>query len=115
LLLVVLTIFLIIWDSRCEINKGKIKLQLLSSHCEWVSNMVWRPNSEFMLASGLYDRSIKIWDLRTNFPLITINEVHKGKVLSMSWISQGMLVSGGTDCKFKLLNFDIKRYKFTYE
>jgi ribosome biogenesis protein YTM1 len=100
-----------IWDSRCEANKGKIKLQSFSSHCGWVSTMAWRPNSEFMLASGSYDGSIKIWDLRTNSPLTTVNEAHKGKILSISWLSQGMLASGGTDCKLKLLKFESKRHK----
>jgi ribosome biogenesis protein YTM1 len=95
-----------IWDSRDKTCREKNELKTFSSHTEWLSTISWCPKREFLLASGSFDGSIVVWDIRVETPLATISRAHNGKVLSISWFKPEMITSGGTDCKLKFYEFD---------
>jgi ribosome biogenesis protein YTM1 len=43
---------------------GQVVKGTLTSHQGWVSSLAWSPISEFELASGSYDTTVKLWDTR---------------------------------------------------
>lgn len=53
------------------------------------------------LASGSYDKTIKIWSLSTNQVLGTLSG-HGGRVLTITQIASGKLVSGSYDATIKI-------------
>lgn len=90
--------------------EGEMVTKVLKSHKGWVNTLQWLSNSqgkasalntEFTLVSGSHDKSIKIWDIRSNIPLHTIN-VHSDKVLAIASASANegtFILSGGADTK----------------
>ncbi len=76
--------------------------KLYSSHTDWISAVAWHPTSEHHVATASYDKSVKLWDLRTAVPLHTL-QGHTDKVLCVSWAG-GKLVSGGADCTVRSYN-----------
>jgi len=71
-----------------------VKIKLVS-HTGWVSSVCWSETNNLMFASGSYDKSVKIWDVRSSTAIHTLN-THKDKVLSVDW-SKELVLSGGTD------------------
>ena len=55
-----------------------VKLQL-SGHAAWVSCVAWSPTSQYALASGGYDATVRIWDTRATAPLFSV-AAHEDKV-----------------------------------
>jgi len=53
-------------------------------------------NSNDLLASGSYDRTVKIWDVTTGECIKTLTG-QKGAVKSLSFSSQDLLASGSYD------------------
>ena len=70
-----------------------------------ITSISFSPNGR-MLASGSYDRSIKLWSLDGR-ELVTFSAVHSGGVNSVSFSSDGqMLASGSYDRTVKLWSLD---------
>ncbi|CAG8502747.1 18261_t:CDS:10 [Acaulospora morrowiae] len=91
-----------LWDPRSE---AVVKLAF-ASHKNWISCISWSPNSQFMLVSGSYDASIKIWDIRSKTPLYTLNpggkeNLDNKKILCIDW-DLDIILSGGEDNKLYL-------------
>lgn len=79
-----------------------IKLQL-QSHKQWVNTVRFQNQLNYnnnLLCTGSYDKSIKLWDIRSTIPLYTV-ESHTDKVLSLDWL-QDNIVSGGADAQLQL-------------
>lgn len=74
-----------------------VKLKL-ASHTNWVSTVSWSPTSMYTLASGSYDSTIKVWDIRSTTPLYSLAGATEDnqKVLSVDW-ADGLIYSGGED------------------
>ncbi|CAJ0751913.1 22344_t:CDS:10, partial [Entrophospora sp. SA101] len=88
-----------LWDPRAE-DTAIVKLTL-DSHKSWVSCVSWSPISQFMLASGSFDSTLKIWDIRSKTPLYTFQQksdssISEKKILCIDW-DQDLILSGGED------------------
>ncbi|KAH7425077.1 hypothetical protein KP509_11G038700 [Ceratopteris richardii] len=90
-----------IWDPRMPGTNTPIFQ--LSSHNAWISACKWHSSSSHHIFSASYDGSIKLWDLRSKIPLLTI-DAHKGKVLSADWWNKDSIVSGGTDSLLQIFS-----------
>ncbi len=53
-----------------------------------------------MLAATDYTGTLNLWDIRSSVPLGS-NETHQGKALSLSWLDETQVVTGGSDCCLK--------------
>ncbi|XP_010936314.1 ribosome biogenesis protein WDR12 homolog [Elaeis guineensis] len=85
-----------IWDPR---NPGTLApIFQFSSHSSWVTACKWHVRSWLHLLSASYDGKVMLWDLRTAWPLATIDS-HKDKVLTADWWKDDSIISGGADSK----------------
>lgn len=85
-----------IWDPR--LKEAEVMKMRLRSHEGWVTSVAFSPRDPHMLASGSHDRTVKLWDLRSQMPLHTVT-THTDKVLSVAWYGGDFVLSGGADCK----------------
>ena len=60
-------------------------------------------NSDSLFVTSSHDGKLKIWDLRSQSPLFSVNK-HKGKALCVGWYGN-TIVSGGSDCKFHTMKW----------
>ena len=56
-------------DPRAE---GQVIKSTRKSHKGLVSSVAWKPDSDVLFASSSYDKTVKIWDVRSEIPLFTI-------------------------------------------
>eukprot|EP01017_Pseudomicrothorax_dubius_P035253 TRINITY_DN4910_c0_g1_i2.p1 TRINITY_DN4910_c0_g1~~TRINITY_DN4910_c0_g1_i2.p1 ORF type:complete len:493 (+),score=123.99 TRINITY_DN4910_c0_g1_i2:99-1481(+) len=82
-----------LWDERAGMRQVS---RLFKSHSLWVSSLEFHPVNEFVFISGSYDKGVKVWDIRSDFPLMTV-KTHLDKVFSARWNGTDHLVSGGSD------------------
>ncbi|EPS57478.1 hypothetical protein M569_17339, partial [Genlisea aurea] len=67
------------------------------SHNSWVSSCKWHSKSWFHLVTASYDGKVRLFDLRTAWP-VSVLESHKDKVvLCADWWKDDSVVSGGSD------------------
>jgi len=89
------------WDPR-QSSKENVK-HTLRSHKGWVSCVKFAPHSSNLLATGSYDHTVKVWDLRATLPLFTLQR-HSDKVMTLDWMmhaAESTLWSGGADQKLQ--------------
>ena len=67
----------------------------LQGHTNVVSSLVLLPDGK--LASGAYDKSIRIWDTNNNFNCVNTLQGHTSYVLSLVLLPDGKLASGSYD------------------
>uniref|UniRef100_A0A0E0EE36 Ribosome biogenesis protein WDR12 homolog n=1 Tax=Oryza meridionalis TaxID=40149 RepID=A0A0E0EE36_9ORYZ len=85
-----------VWDPR---KPGTLApIFQFSSHKSWISACKWHPSSWFHLVSSSFDGKVMLWDLRTAWPLASV-ESHKDKVLCADWWKGDSVISGGADSK----------------
>ncbi|PKK59191.1 ribosome biogenesis protein WDR12 [Rhizophagus irregularis] len=108
-----------LWDPRAE-DVAVVKLTL-SSHKNWVTSVSWSTKNSFMLVSGSYDGTVKIWDIRSRTPLYTLSKQNgdKGKenesdtpkkIFCVDW-DQDIILSGGEDNQLHI--YGSKKIGFT--
>ncbi|KAG2218102.1 hypothetical protein INT45_000025 [Circinella minor] len=51
-----------LWDPRSE--EGTNVKQALRGHSAWISSVSWSKTSEYLLCSGSYDSTVRVWDIR---------------------------------------------------
>ncbi|RHN48318.1 putative transcription factor WD40-like family [Medicago truncatula] len=85
-----------IWDPRKPGTSAPVFQ--FASHTSWVTTVKWHDKSLFHLLSASYDGKVMLWDLRTAWPLSTI-ESHSDKVLCADWWKSDSVISGGADSK----------------
>ncbi|KAJ3088374.1 WD repeat-containing protein 12 [Physocladia obscura] len=96
-----------LWDPRDQ-NGLVVKMKLVS-HKSWVPAVSCSPTSPFALATGSYDSSIKVWDVRSTTPLHTLSAAEDGKkkVLALVW-EDGCLFSGGEEGKLRVHDMQVE-------
>lgn len=67
------------------------------SHNKYTSCVKFSQSAN-IFASCSYDHTVKIWDVRSIFPIETLAS-HHDKVFSIHWKDNSELVSGGSDSK----------------
>lgn len=89
-----------VWDTRSQPGQ-ELQLKAYASHSNWVTCVAWCPSSQYHLATGSKDHTLKLWDIRTGVPLATLAQ-HTDQVLTCAWVGGQRLVSGGADCNLRL-------------
>ncbi|KAL7722975.1 Ribosome biogenesis protein WDR12-like protein [Entamoeba marina] len=73
-----------------------VAMKLLKSHKNIIMASAWHPHSAYLLATGSYDNSVKIWDIRSVTPLCTLP--FESKITSVCWNDVGdVLFCGGAN------------------
>ena len=65
-----------------------------SFNAKGINSVSWSPDL-LLIASGSYDRTIKIWDIEKG--LLKTFEGHTSIVYSVSWSQNSLLVASGSD------------------
>lgn len=90
-----------LWDPRAKDAQVQVK-KVMKSHKGWVMDVAFSLDAQdataqggegsytntHMLASASHDSKVKVWDIRSNIPLLTISE-HTDKVLTCAWTKEG--------------------------
>jgi len=64
-----------------EKSKSKVAVKLCKSHQKWISDLKFHPINQNIFASASYDGLVKIWDMRSDYPLSSVR-YHKDKLFS---------------------------------
>eukprot|EP00842_Homolaphlyctis_polyrhiza_P004839 jgi/Hompol1/5356/HPOL_001471-RA len=91
-----------LWDPRSK--DGLAAKMKYTAHKNWVSCVAWSPSSGFNFASGSYDSTVKVWDVRGTNPAYSLQGADDDlKVLGLDWAGQ-LLVSVGEDTKMHVFD-----------
>lgn len=66
--------------------------------------------SDGKIATGAYDKTIKIWKKNNPNPLYTLTG-HTGSILTIGQLTNGLLFSGSSDCLIKLWDLNKKTHR----
>ncbi|XP_019850088.1 PREDICTED: uncharacterized protein LOC109580931 [Amphimedon queenslandica] len=89
-----------------ELAQLKKKSSTRDGHRWQISSLVFNPDGS-LLASGSWDKEVRIWDLNTLETKTILKGVHKVPVTSLSWEStqsSKLLAVGSADCTASLWN-----------
>ena len=69
---------------------------------QWISQVRWAPDSEYILSSVDYNGHVSLWDIRAKVAL-SVEDTHSGKGLCLDWVpssssGKSNVASGGSDC-----------------
>jgi ribosome biogenesis protein YTM1 len=98
-----------LWDRREKKDSFAKSSQILSSHTSCVSDLKWHPTSEHHIMTASFDGSVKIWDIRAQIPLHTMESPvgsEDDKVMCCTWIGTSMLSFGGTNKILSTMTID---------
>jgi ribosome biogenesis protein len=65
-------------------------------HSKLISQVQYNVKKGNIFATGSYDTSIKVWDVRSTFPIQTVS-AHQDKVFGVLWKDEKELIGGGAD------------------
>lgn len=95
-----------VWDRREKQGTFVQSLQSLSSHTGWVSDLEWHPTSEHHVMTASYDGSVKLWDIRAQIPLHTVELSSEEKLFCCAWVNESMIACGGTNMKLSTMTIE---------
>lgn len=85
-----------------EANTTKLRF---SGHQNWVSAVKWSLSNPYVFASGSYDSTVKIWDIRSDTPLFSAaGAAEDHKVLALDWVDN-LIFASGSDTLLHALEF----------
>eukprot|EP00041_Stephanoeca_diplocostata_P013933 m.249387 g.249387 ORF g.249387 m.249387 type:complete len:430 (-) comp19521_c0_seq1:189-1478(-) len=85
-----------IWDSRSATPRPKHKFE---AHSDEVNCLAFNPHSEFALATGSADHTVKLWDLRNLKRALVSLKSHTDQIYQVHWSPhhESVLASAGSD------------------
>ncbi len=86
---------LCLWCLPFTLAEDTAELFLQLGHARSVQSVAFSPNDK-TLASGSYDRTVKLWDLATGKLLRTLSG-HERPVLSVAFSPDGKTLTSGSD------------------
>ncbi|KAL2913422.1 ribosome biogenesis protein ytm1 [Polyrhizophydium stewartii] len=91
-----------LWDPRSR--DGLVVKMKFTSHANWVSTVAWSPSSGFNIASGSFDSTVKVWDVRSTTAVYTLQGAEpEHRIFGLDW-SGDLLCSGGEDTKLHVFH-----------
>lgn len=66
--------------------RNKTTKKVFKSHNNFVSTIRFNPHNEHLFISADYSGKIKVWDVRGDFPVYTIDAHNDDKIFDMAWI-----------------------------
>merc|ERR1712151_1407594 len=69
-----------LWDVRVNISKQSAIFSnstFRPSHKAWVSSIKWSQFNAYQLSSTSHDGTVKVWDVRSSYPLHTVRTFPK--------------------------------------
>lgn len=91
--------------TNSDTSNESLAVRSLTSHRHWISGVAWRPGTEHQLVSCSHDKTIKLWDVRSDIPLHSV-EGAADKLLAVLWLDSNRLAAGGADKQVHV--FDLK-------
>jgi WD40 repeat protein len=85
---------LMLWDADTGRRVGQS--MAIPSHHGKVKTIAWSPNGS-RLVSGSFDRSLILWDVKTNKQVHTFMTAHNKGVISVAWSPDGRRLVSGCD------------------
>lgn len=93
-------------DPRAQSGATEKQAMKLVGHTNFVVDLAACPTNSNMFASASHDGTVKVWDVRAEKPLYTIQREAgakgKSKVFGVSWDKEIGIVSGGEDKKVQI-------------
>ena len=95
-----------LWDRRQKEGILAKALRSYQSHTSWISALSWHPKSEHHLLTASFDGTAKVWDIRSEIPLYSVNGARRPtdkediKLFACAWVNQEgtIFCHGGTAC-----------------
>ena len=91
---------IIFWTLRFD-GQTSCSIEALNScrsHSRMISVLACRPESDYMVAAGSLDGTIKLFDSRaSHYAIQSVSLPDKERVLTVIWISENRFLSGGSD------------------
>jgi ribosome biogenesis protein YTM1 len=91
------------WDPR--IDASKLITRKLRSHSNWITSVHWHPENPNLFISSSYDSTVKVWDLRSDYALFTL-ETGREKALCSAWNGPRSILSGGSSRRVSVFSFN---------
>lgn len=100
-----------IWDRRQKEGMLAKALRSYQSHTSWISALSWHPNSEHHLLTASFDGTAKVWDVRSEIPLYSVQGARRPtdtddiKLFACAWVNEEgtLFCHGGTACLLRTM------------
>src|SRR5579875_3235730 len=94
-----------------DIPRGFKLRHTLRGHDREINRMAWSPDGRF-IASSSFDKTVKIWDMRTGYLVHTLRG-HSGAVFCVAWppddVRVSWLVSGANDKSIRFWDLALEK------
>ncbi|CAJ0604585.1 unnamed protein product [Cylicocyclus nassatus] len=82
-------------------HDGSVVKQSFIGHTGWVTCVKWNPNDESCFVSSSFDKSLKMWDIRSSKTSLFDLYGHEDRVLCCTW-KDSLIASGSADNTIKV-------------